>query len=260
MAETKYGTLAFIKMPTTLQELVTYIKQKLGAPVVKVDITEEQMYLRIMDTLLFYRDYHYDGNVRTYAKWQITEEDIANKYIVVDPFITGVTRVFDPQNSSSSMFTSVEFWMRSQMNFSDFYGTTQVSYVNYFLTQQRIADMDQLFRSNPGSMFNFNDHKLHINMDWNNDIHVGDWLCAECHMFLDPAVYGDIFHERFVLAHATAGVKEQWGENLKKFGNLPLPGGITFNGKDIFEEGKKEREELEKELISLQLPPMPQVG
>ena len=260
MTETKYGTLPFIKMPTTIPELVDYIKKSLGHPIIKIEVTDEQFYLRIMNTLLLYRDYHYNGSLRSYVKWQVTQEDIDNQYLTVDPNIIGITRVFDPQNSSSSMFTSIEFWMRSQMNFSDFYGTTQVSYIGYFLTQQRIADLDQIFRSNPGITYNFNDGKLHINIDWGNDVIVGSWIMAECHTFLDPNTCGNIFHERFVLDHATAGVQEQWGLNLgMKFGNIPLPGGLTIQAEKIYLEGKEKREALEKDLISNQMPPLPQI-
>ena len=55
MTETKYGTLPFIKMPTTIPELVDYIKKSLGHPIIKIEVTDEQFYLRIMNTLIFFQ-------------------------------------------------------------------------------------------------------------------------------------------------------------------------------------------------------------
>ena len=55
--------------------------------------------------------------------------------------------------------------------------------------------------------------------------------------------------------YATALIKRQWGENLKKFGSMNLPGGITLNGEAIYAEAVTEIEKLEKRLtLDLQLP------
>jgi len=257
---TTYGTLTNIHLPQNIMELKDYVKRRLGHPVVKIDVTDEQFYDRIADTLQFYQDFHYNGSLRTYSKWQVTPQDIVNRYLTTSPNVLGVTRILDPRSAQSSMFTSVEFWLRSQINFFDFFGSTQASFVDYFLTQQRIADMDMLFRSNPNILFSRNDHRLFIEFDWQNDIRVGDWIVAEVHTFLDPQTSKDVLNERFILAHVTASVKMQWGENLKKFGGVPLPGGLTVNGDKIWQEGKDEKETIEKEYMSMILPPLDLIG
>lgn len=260
MAST-YGSLSNIRYPENIQELKEYIKRKLGHPVVKIDVTDEQMHDRIADTLSMYRKFHYNGTQREYVKWQLTQTDINNKYISTNPNITGVVRVLDPQTSnSSSMFTSVEFWMRSQINFADFFGSTQTSFVEYFLTQQRIADMDQLFRSNPASRFSTHEDKLFISIDWNNDVKVGDWIVAECHTFLDPQTNKSILSESFILSHATAGIKMQWGSNLKKFAGVTLPGGLSIDGQSIYNEGQDELKSAEESLHNDDLILMPMIG
>jgi hypothetical protein len=45
-------------------------------------------------------------------------------------------------------------------------------------------------------------------------------------------------------------VKRQWGENLKKFEGMNLPGGITFNGQKIWEEANEEIDKLDSEVIN----------
>ena len=257
-----YGTLSTIKSPTSIPELIDYIKRRLGHPVVRVDVTDEQMYDRILDTLQIYRDFHYNGSQRTYIKWQVTQQDIDNKYITTNPNIIGVVRVFDPSNmnNNSSMFTNVEFWLRSQINFADFFGSTQSSFIEYFLTQQRISDMDQLFRSNPGSTFSKNEHKLFLNIDWTNAIKAGDYVVGECHTFLDPAIERSILSERFILSHATAGIKMQWGTNLKKYSGVSLPGGLSVDGQSIYSEGALEMQSLEDDLHNNDLIILPLIG
>ena len=44
----------------------------------------------------------------------------------------------------------------------------------------------------------------------------------------------------FLKKYATALIKRQWGENMKKFGGIQLPGGVTLNGDQIFGEAVQE--------------------
>ena len=56
----------------------------------------------------------------------------------------------------------------------------------------------------------------------------------------------DIWNDRFLKAYATAKIKYQWGNNLKKFGGIMLPGGVTLNGQQIYEEAAEEIAKLEE--------------
>jgi hypothetical protein len=60
----------------------------------------------------------------------------------------------------------------------------------------------------------------------------------------NPDVWGD----RFLKKYATALIKMQWGNNLKKFSGVQLPGGITLNGKEIYDEAMEEISHLEEEM------------
>ena len=56
-------------------------------------------------------------------------------------------------------------------------------------------------------------------------------------------------------------MKRQWGQNLIKYQNVQLPGGITLNGRQIWEDGNKEVMELEADMPSkYTLPPMDMIG
>lgn len=56
----------------------------------------------------------------------------------------------------------------------------------------------------------------------------------------------DIWNDRFLKAFATAKIKMQWGSNLKKFGGIQMPGGVTLNGQQIYDEAIAEIKELEE--------------
>ena len=56
-------------------------------------------------------------------------------------------------------------------------------------------------------------------------------------------------------------MKRQWGANLIKFNNVQLPGGITLNGRQIWEDGNNEVQALEADMLSkYSLPPMDMIG
>ena len=65
----------------------------------------------------------------------------------------------------------------------------------------------------------------------------------------------DVWNDRFLKKYATALIKRQWGNNLKKFGGIQMPGGVILNGKEIYDEAVEEIKELEEDLISTNVLP-----
>lgn len=57
-----------------------------------------------------------------------------------------------------------------------------------------------------------------------------------------------VWDDRFLKRYATALIKQNWGSNLKKFGNIQMPGGVILNGKEIYDEATAELEKLEQEM------------
>ena len=55
--------------------------------------------------------------------------------------------------------------------------------------------------------------------------------------------------------------KRQWGENLKKFAGIQMPGGVTLNGDQIYQEAIAEIQQIEEEMqLKYELPPTLMVG
>ena len=60
----------------------------------------------------------------------------------------------------------------------------------------------------------------------------------------------DIWNDRFMKKYTTALIKKQWGNNLKKFGGIQMPGGVTLNGKEIYDEAAEEIKEIEEDMYN----------
>jgi hypothetical protein len=65
----------------------------------------------------------------------------------------------------------------------------------------------------------------------------------------------DVWNDRFLKQYATAKIKEQWGMNMKKFGGIQLPGGVTLNGKETYDEAVLEIQKIEEEMQSYNILP-----
>ena len=62
--------------PSSRQELIDYCLRQLGAPVLEVNVAEEQIQDLVDDAIQFFQERHFDGVAQVYLKYQITEADI----------------------------------------------------------------------------------------------------------------------------------------------------------------------------------------
>ena len=90
--------------------------------------------------------------------------------------------------------------------------------------------------------------RLHLDMDWDNAVDIGDWIIVQCHKKINGATYTEIYNDIFLKKYTTALFKKQWGQNLIKFEGMQLPGGATLNGRQIYDDGNTELERLDEEL------------
>lgn len=233
------------------EDLKNYCLRKLGAPVIQIDVAEEQIQDRINDAFEYWHDFHYDGVDRYYFKKQITQDDINQQYInIEDPLIISVTNMFSFSSANINMFD-----IRYQIRLNDFYDFNNVSMIHYQITRQHLALLDFLFNQEPTIRFNRNENRIYMDLSWTQDVTIGDYYIFECYRATDPETWTTIYNDRMLKFYATALIKEQWGSNLKKFGNVQLTGGVTLNGQQIYEEGREEADQLRKEMMAAyQLP------
>jgi hypothetical protein len=67
--------------------------------------------------------------------------------------------------------------------------------------------------------------------------------------YFKPGI-SDVWNDRFLKLYATAKIKQQWGSNLKKFSGIQMPGGVTLNGQQIYDEATEELAKIEEEMQS----------
>jgi hypothetical protein len=216
--------------------------------------------------LQYYAQYHYDAIRRTYLKYQFTQEDKdriisnstesvtknsvttswkeGNGFIVVPESVFSVINIF-PFTDKGNLNL---FDVRYQLRLNDLYDFSSTSVINYDIVLRHLDFLDHILVGEKPLRFNQNDNRLYIDMDWQNDLQVGEYLVIECYRKLDPDVYTDVYNDMTLKRYVTALFKKQWGANLSKFNGVTMVGGVTLNGQQIFSEALTDVQKLEDEI------------
>lgn len=243
--------------PTTRAAFKENCLRRLGKPVIEINVDDDQVDDRIDEALRYFWDYHFDGADKVYYKYQITDTDKTNKYITMPENIIGVVNLFP---IGQSLNTNNLFNIRYQIALNDLYTLTSVSMVPYYMALTHVQFLEQFLVGQQPLRYNRHMNRLYIDMDW-SIVNTGDFIIVEAYQVVDPAVYSDVWNDRWLLRYAACLIKQQWGQNLKKFQGMQLPGGLTFNGQKIYDEATAERDALEKEMIySYSLPVTDMIG
>jgi hypothetical protein len=230
-------------VPASRDQLKDFCLRQLGFPVIQINVDDDQVEDCIDLALQYFQDFHFDGIERGYFKHLLTTEDFTNQYIpITNDGIIGVTKIF---SLSSSNATVNMFDLRYQLRLHELYDFTSTSYVNYVLTMQHLRTLEMLFSGEQPIRFNRHTNKLYIDWDWVQYAIPGEYIIIEAFYIADPNTYPKVFNDRMLKRLATAYIKKMWGNNMKKFGGMQLPGGITMNGQQIYEEAVTEVKEIE---------------
>ena len=232
-------------IPASREQLKDWCLRQLGFPVIEINVDDDQVEDRIDEALQYFQQFHYDGVERWYLKHQITAQDKANGYLPISDTIIGITRIFPIGSSNASVNM---FDLRYQLRLHELYDFTSTSYVNYALTMQHIRTLDLLFSGETPVRFNRHTNKLYIDMNWQDGVDVGEYMVMEGYIIVDPDTYTKVYNDRMLKKLATAYIKRQWGNNTKKFAGMQLPGGITLNGQQIFNEADQEAKDIEEQI------------
>jgi hypothetical protein len=232
---------------TSREQLKDYCLRQLGAPVIEINVDDDQVEDRIDDAFQFYREYHFDAVEKLYLKHAITANNISNQYIEISNAIVGVERIFPMMNKSTG--TNI-FDIKYQILINDLYTLMSTDLIYYTAVRQQLELINQLLVGQKPIRFNRHMNRLMIDMDWAADVVEGTYIIVECWRILDPDVYTDVYNDMFLKRYATAQIKKQWGNNLKKFAGVQLPGGVTLNGEIIYQEAIEEIRQIETEIQS----------
>jgi hypothetical protein len=232
--------------PSTRQEFIDYILRKIGAPVIEINVSDEQVDDRVDEAVSFWRDYHYNGSQLVYLKHQITQQDIDNGYFPLPPQILGISRVFDIKSSISGG-TGI-FNVSYQFVLNNLEDITGYNVANYYMSMQHLEMLQEILVGRPLIRYNKHVNKLYIDMD--KELFVpGEYIVVEAYDIIDPDTYSDVWGDRWLQNYASVLVREQWGLNLTKFTGMQLVGGVSFNGEQILQEARTEREKMEEDAV-----------
>ena len=247
-----------MSQPTSRATLKDYALRRLGEPVIEINVDDSQLEDRIDDALQFFAEYHFDGVEKTFLKHIITDDDVANEYITLDDSVISVTKLFQFSEGTVNMFD-----VRYQMALNDFYGlrNPNQSMVNYSITKQHLSLIQDILSPEKSIRFSRVTNQLKIDMSWSADVTVGDYVVAEAYVVLDPETYPEIYKDRMLKNYITAIFKKQWASNLSKFEGIQLPGGVSFNGRELLEQAQTEIDKIEDRVQEMyELPPDFMVG
>lgn len=238
--------------PTNRREFANYCLRKLGAPVTEVNVDLQQVEDRIDDALDKYFEYHFDGVEEKYLAVAIQDSDVANGYIEFEDDIFSVVKVV-PFTNTSSIGSANLFTAQYQFFLNDFYGTPGSPLGGLQYLDQMKSYLNTLeLTLNPVHSFNFNrkTNRVYFNQSLSSIKEEVPYLLFKVYKRIDVNTFPEVWDDNFLKEYATALIKKQWGSNIKKFGSLNLPGGITLNGDAIYSEAETEIEKLETKLIN----------
>lgn len=230
---------------TTREELRDYCLRRLGSPVIEINVDDEQIEDRLDDAFQFYREYHYDAVEMVYLKHQITANNLINGYVELSDMVVGVNRVlpFTNKTTGNNLFS-----LQYQILINDLYSLMSTDLIYYSQVKSHIELLSQVLSGVKPVRFNRHMNRLYVDMSWDDNLDAGDYVIIEAYRILDPDVYRDVYNDMFLKKYATALIKRQWGENLKKFSGVELPGGVTINADKIYEDALSEIAKIEEEM------------
>ena len=276
-----------IASPQNRAELKQYIKTKLGAPVLQINVSDEQMDLAINDAFqYFYERQHFDAVERVYLSTAITQElcdyfatttdesvtqpygsqtiKTENNFLTLPKSVIGVSRILGTR-SSGLMAGFPGFGVSMESAF--LLGATPSTGLHFDLTsyysmQQYLSTLNWMLYPPKSYSFNQRTHRIHL--DTNNfytNANIGDYIVFECDVKADADMFPDVWDDMFLKRLSTAYVQLAWGRVLTKYQQVQLPGGITMNGDQIYNDAKAEIAEIQERFaMDFAMPPLDMIG
>ncbi len=276
--------------PGSRSELIDYCKRQLGAPVLEINVADEQVNDCVDDAIQLFHERHYDGVMRMYLRYKLTQEDIDrgkapnntsagivtttgtstvglsttfdftenSNYVQLPTSIVGVNKIFrydGSQTMSGNMFS-----VKYQLFLNDLYAFNSFELLTYSMVKSKMEDIDFLLSPLKNIRFNVRQQRLYIDTDW-QEMTVGDYLIVDCYRILDPNDFTRVYNDRWIKLYLTALIKKMWGQNMSKFSGVKLPGGVELNGRQTYEDAMIELQRIREEMRThWEEPPMDMIG
>jgi hypothetical protein len=268
--------------PSSRAELKEYCLKKLGKPVLEINVDEDQIDDLIDDALQYFHERHFDGIERVFLKHQLQpgEKDTirngkqittgnssvgistvrweeATNFLQLPDTVIGVNGVF---KVDSSTISSGLFNIKYQIFLNDLYYYGALDLLNYAMVKTHLEDISRILTPDVQLRFNKKQHRLYLDIDW-TQVDPDTYIVLDCYRIVNPADFPKIYNDFWLKRYLTALIKKQWGQNMIKFNGVQLPGGITLNGRQLYDDATRELEEIEQKLkAEYELPPLDMIG
>ncbi len=285
--------------PSTRQGLIDYCKRQLGAPVLEINVDDDQIDDLVDDAIQYFQERHFDGVEKVCLKYEITQDDIDrgkarppgspsnsagstgiastsattnivgtattftyyenSNYIQIPPDVIGIEKIFQHNGNyyGSGMWDIKYQYMLSGINI---WGGSGFDMLSYSMTMSYLETMNFLLNTHVKIRFNQRVDRVYLDVDW-SQFREGEFLIIECYRGLNGEDYSRMWNDSFLKPYLTSLIKRQWGMNLIKFQGVKLPGGIEFNGRQIFDDANKEIDEIKERMtFNYEMPPMDLIG
>ena len=277
--------------PASRTDLINYCKRQLGAPVLEINIADEQVDDLVDDALQYFHERHFDGVVQTFLKYKITQDDIDrgrgkgsdnpvgivtttatstvgisstfsfeenSNFLQIPPAVLGINKIF--RFDGSNTVTNNMFSVKYQLFLNDVYTFSSTEILSYAMTKRYLEDIDFALGTEKHIRFNKRQDRLYLDFDW-GAASVDDYLIIDCYRLIDPDDFTRVYNDSFLKKYLTALMKRQWGQNLIKFQGVKLPGGIELNGRQIYDDAEKDLEIIREQMSNTyELPPLDMIG
>ena len=235
---------------TSRATFLSLCMRRLGDPVIEINIDPDQQEDCIDESIQYWQEYHNDAVHRNYKSHLVTATDVTNKYISLgDTSILYVTRMFPV---SSSFNTSHNFFdIKYQMMLNDIADLQNFAgdLAYYEQMQSYLSLLDSKLSGTPQTTYVRHGNRVYIHGEFQTkDIKAGDYIVFECYQSVNMATFAATWNDMWLKDYSTALLKRQWGSNLIKFEGMVLPGGVTLNGRQIFEDAREEVTRLREEI------------
>jgi len=277
--------------PSTRQGLIDYCLRQLGAPVLEINVADEQIDDLVDDALQYFHERHFDGVEKMYLKYKLTENDLnkgkadapggvgittttgssnivgigtttfnfyeSANYIQVPDSVIGIEKIFkfDTSSISGGMFS-----IKYQLFLNDLYYFNSVELLQYAMVKRYLEDIDFLLTTDKQVRFNKRQNRLYLDIDWTSQT-PDTYIVIECYRILDPNTFTKVYNDSFLKKYLTALIKKQWGQNLIKFQGVKLPGGLELNGRQIYDDAQRDLEDIKERMtLEYELPPLDMIG
>ena len=184
--------------PSTRQGLIDFCKRRLGAPVLEINVDDDQIDDLVDDALQYFNERHFDGVERMFLKYEVSQADIDrgtakntsgvgivtttatstnvdglgtvtsnwyenSNFIQVPDSVIGIERIFkfDASSISGGMFS-----IKYQLMLNDLYYFNSVELMQYAMVKSYLEDIDFLLTPDKQVRYNKRQDRLYIDIDW----------------------------------------------------------------------------------------------